>query len=590
MQYYKNIILLLKRIPNVTSLLLLVLVSGLTEGIGLSILVPMTSSLTGEIDSQDLPMPFGLIPEVFVFFGVEPSFGIMLLLVVIVMLLSFLLVHIQERAVFRARYKFMNKLRNDAGDGIFSSRWEYLSDLSSGDVANQIIHESDRGSETLIALMIILATFVQIVVYSFFAFLLSWEMFLIALFTLIFSAITATRLIRAVRRLGQKSTDINTLYSRQMVDYIRGSKLLKATGTTGLVESKLHSSNAVASETLRKIVTSQSLMKFELQAIISISMVVILYFAVSVLDIQVSILLVFLFIIMRLAPKLSTLQGQYHNFSAFQPALDAVDKLIRDCELMKECDNPTALNFTGINNAITLTNVHYKYPNSKIDAVSDLSLELKKGQFIALVGSSGSGKSTVLDLIMGLIEPSKGKVFIDGKNLKDISKQTYRNKIGFVSQENIFFTGSIRDNLCLNDTCEEQQIWHSLSIAQIDKFVRDLPNGLDENIGEAGVKLSGGQRQRLAIARALVRSPSLLVLDEATSALDGESEAHFQRALESIAHNYTLIVVAHRLATVRKSNNIYVMKNGSILQSGSYSNLAKSEGIFSELIQSQASI
>lgn len=578
---------LIQRIPDAWSLLLLILLAGLAEGVGLSALVPMVSSLTGDYSEEGLAQPFNILPEGMRAIGLEPTFSAMLLLALIIMLSAFLLIHIQERAVVRARYRFMEGLRNRAAEAIFAAHWERIAALSSGDVANQVNHESGRGSEALIALMGMLATFVQLLVYGIFALLLSWQMFLITLVTLLFGALMAGRLIRAVRALGQHSADINSYYNQQLVDYIRGAKLLKATGAHLQMEKKLRKSNDIACATMRRIVVNQSLMRFELQSIVSIAMVAILYIAVMVLDIQISVLLVFLFIVMRLAPKFSTFQGQYHNYSAFRPALDVVDRLIRESEIMVEHDYANGAHFDEVRQGIELKAVSYRYPDANKNAISDLSLSIGARKFVALVGSSGGGKSTVLDLIMGLIEPQSGRLTIDGEDLCNFDRNSYRRRIGFVSQDSVFFTGSIRENLCIDGDCDEAYVWHSLEVAQVDEFVSGLAEGLDTLVGEAGVKLSGGQRQRLAIARALIRRPSLLVLDEATSSLDSKSETRFQLAIEAVAQEYTIVVVAHRLATVRKAHCIYVLEQGRLVQSGDYASLSQNEGVFSKLIKAQ---
>lgn len=578
---------LIQRIPNVISLLLLILVAGIAEGIGISALVPMISSLTGDSAEKDIPVPFNLLPDLFTLVGIKPTFAIMLLAVLFIMIISFLLIHLQDRAVAHARYRFLNELRDRVSKSVFAARWEYFSSLSSGEVTNKLIHESDRGTEALIAMVSLFAIFVQLFVYGIFAFLLSWQMFLVAIGAILFASLTARRLIRAVRKLGKQSTEINTFYSRQLVDFIRGMKLLKATSTEAQAEKKLNSSNEIACTTMRKIVVNQSLMRFELQALISGAMVIILYIAVVILEVPLSVLLVFLFIIMRLMPKFSTFQGQYHNYSAHKPALSIVDRLIRDSDDMAEPLFVDGQAFDKLHHDIELDAVSYNYPQANKDAISNLSLTFKVKGFVAIVGRSGCGKSTLLDLIMGLIDPSKGRLLIDGIDLTKIDRHAYRRKIGFVSQDSIFFTGSLRDNLCLDDEYDETHIQDSLEIAQIRDFVNSLPDGLDTEIGEAGIKLSGGQRQRLSIARALIRQPSILVLDEATSALDSESEASFQRAIEAVSHKYTMIIVAHRLSTVRKADQIYVLEDGHLVQSGDYASLNKSDGVFSKLVQSQ---
>jgi len=261
--------------------------------------------------------------------------------------------------------------------------------------------------------------------------------------------------------------------------------------------------------------------------------------------------------------------------------------LISDSNVMAEPINIGGQRFDGLLHEIKLDALSYRYPQVDKDAISDLSLTLKVKGFVAIVGRSGCGKSTLLDLIIGLIDPVKGRLLVDGVDLAKLDRHAYRRKIGFVSQDSVFFTGSIRDNLCLEGESDETHIWDSLKIAQIEEFVKNLPDGLDTEIGEAGVKLSGGQRQRLSIARALIRRPSILILDEATSALDSESEASFQKAIEAVSHKYTIIIVAHRLSTVRKADCIYVLEEGHLVQSGDYNTLKKSDGVFSKLIQTQ---
>lgn len=585
-----NIYHLIQRIPKAAPILVLILLAGLVEGIGVSALVPVLSSLTGEFSEGELPVPFNLLPDGMMLIGITPGFGSMLLVTLIIMLGAFLLIHIQERVVFNARYRYLKNVRDRADDAIFKSRWENIASLSSGSVTNIIIHESERGAEGLLALMTMLAIIVQLLVYSVFAFMLSWQMFMVAMITVVLAASTSQRLIRAVRALGKKSVNVDAQYSRQFVEFIRGAKLLKATGISKTAVERLQLSNADGCDAKRKIVVSQSLMKFELQAIISIAMVGILYMAVVALELQVSVLLVFMFIIMRIAPKFTTLQGQYYNYTAYLPALEIVDKVICDSEEMVEPALQNVHQFNDIEKNIIFDNVSYCYNNAHANALNGVSLKVGAREFIALVGKSGSGKSTALDLIMGIIEPSSGIISIDGVDLKEIDKDSYRRRIGFVSQDSIFFVGSIRENLCfgLDIQNDEEHIWECLQMAQIDDFIRTLPDSLDTEVGEAGIKLSGGQKQRLAIARALIRRPALLILDEATSALDSESEARFQKAIQVVARNYTIVVVAHRLSTIRNANRIYVLKDGSLIQEGNYDSLRTDVGIFSELVDSQA--
>ena len=328
-------------------------------------------------------------------------------------------------------------------------------------------------------------------------------------------------------------------------------------------------------------------MKLQLQAIVGSAMVLILFIAVTILKLNVAVLLVFLYIIIRLAPKFTTVQGLYFSYRAHFPSLAIVDKVIYEASSNVEKEFNGCELFKSVKDKIILTNVDYKYPKGDSNVLKNISLEINSNEFVAFVGRTGCGKSTLLDIIMGLIHPTRGNVIIDEKKVTEYDIESYRNSIGFVPQEAIFFDGTIRDNLCFGVETNDENVWECLSLAQIRDFVESLNAGLETQIGEAGARLSGGQRQRLAIARALIRSPSLLILDEATSAMDSESEKNFQDTLEKISNQYTLIVVAHRLSTIKKADKIFVMDQGSIVQKGSFDDLNAKSGVFSNLVSVQ---
>ena len=581
---------LVRRLPNLSLLLPLIFLAGFLEGIGVSALVPLASTLTGELSVNEMPPPFNIFPNILVFFGFAPTFGALLVLIAVTMLTAFLFIHLQERAMASTRYRFLEDLRNRAFHTLFISRWEHLSDLSSGDLANQLINETERGTEAIIAMMNIFAFTVHLLIFAVFAWLLSWEMFLVAAFTLILAAYTTKRLIIAVRELGKDLVEVKTGFSRQLVDFFRGSKLLKATATEAVATEQLRASNRLSCIAARRILVNQSLMRFELQVIISIAIIVILYLSVQVLVIPVSVMLVFLFIIVRLMPKFSSLQGQFHVFSTFHPALATVDNMIIAGKAAAEPNLSASSIFDRINDSICMDCLSYRYPASEKDTLTDVSIEIPARSYVAFVGRSGSGKTTLLDIAMGLIEPSAGHLRLDGRRLQDFSLESYRKKIGYVPQDSIFFTGTIRENICFGANVKDADIWRCMEIAQISDFVRSLPDQLDSHVGESGSKLSGGQRQRLSIARALIRQPAILVLDEATSSLDSESELLFQQAIEMISKDYTLIVVAHRLSTIKGADQIYVFDQGKLVQSGKFEKLDSEKGLFAELNKSQKGI
>jgi ATP-binding cassette, subfamily B, bacterial len=229
-------------------------------------------------------------------------------------------------------------------------------------------------------------------------------------------------------------------------------------------------------------------------------------------------------------------------------------------------------------------NVSFRYPDSDEHAIRNFSLEVHPDETIAFVGPSGAGKSTVLNLIIGFVRPSEGQIRLDAKPMSALDLRTYRRHLSVVPQETVLFEGTIRDNILYGpDHVDGSTLRQSLQDASALDFVEALPNGIDTLVGENGARLSGGQRQRLAIARALIRNPRVLVLDEATSALDSASEAAIQQALERLMQNRTTFVVAHRLSTIQKADRIVVMDKGRIVEIGTHTDLLERDGLYARL-------
>ncbi|HSD85837.1 MAG TPA: ATP-binding cassette domain-containing protein, partial [Anaerolineae bacterium] len=233
--------------------------------------------------------------------------------------------------------------------------------------------------------------------------------------------------------------------------------------------------------------------------------------------------------------------------------------------------------------------VAFHYPEVEAHAVQDISLSVKPGETIALVGPSGAGKSTMLNLAIGFVRPTQGRILLDGQDMESLDLRTYRRFVSVVPQESILFDGTIRENVTYGlPSVSEEAVSTALRHANALEFVEHLPDGVDTRVGEKGARLSGGQKQRLAIARALIRNPRVLVLDEATSALDTETEALIQEALERLMKGRTTFVVAHRLSTIRNAGRIVVMDQGRIVEVGQHAELIEHDGLYAHLSSLQA--
>lgn len=293
---------------------------------------------------------------------------------------------------------------------------------------------------------------------------------------------------------------------------------------------------------------------------------------------------VVLYVLLRLVPTVGGLLGVANALDNFLPSYEQLMALRRRAEAFEQ---PTGTRpFTGFHD-IVLERVSFAHPD-RAPTLIEVSAHIPRGAMIAIVGESGAGKSTLIDLLMGFHTPSGGRITIDGVPLNAFDIQSYRRRIGYVPQESSLFNRTIRDNLRWAQAgATDQQIEAACRQANAEEFIRRLPEGYETIVGDRGVRLSGGQVQRLALARAILRKPDLLILDEATSALDTASERLIQQAIEQIAKETTVVVIAHRLSTIVRANHIYILKDGRVVEDGTYTQLIQQDGAFSRMAHLQ---
>ena len=296
--------------------------------------------------------------------------------------------------------------------------------------------------------------------------------------------------------------------------------------------------------------------------------------------------------VVMLSAYFSSLTGSVTTLLTLTPQLGKGLASVRSAgEVLQAPDleeNSGKADVTGVTGRIDFQNVGHSYPGADAPSVTGFDLSVRPGETIALVGASGAGKSTVLNLVIGFLRPTEGRILLDGRDMEELDLRSYRTFLSVVPQESILFEGSIRENVTygMKDVPEET-VLAALRDANALEFIERLPDGLDTVVGERGARLSGGQKQRLAIARALIRDPRVLILDEATSALDSRSEALVQQALARLVRGRTVFVVAHRLSTIRGADRIVVMHDGRIAEIGSHTELLRTGGPYAGLQAAQ---
>ena len=296
-------------------------------------------------------------------------------------------------------------------------------------------------------------------------------------------------------------------------------------------------------------------------------------------EIKVATYSVMLFITQRLLWPLTELGV---IFDSYQKAMASFRRIINLKNTSPTIGNGTE-KLESFDEKIQISNLNFEYVKN-FPVLNNISIDIAKGQTTAIVGSTGSGKSTLIKLILRLYDSTSGEIKFDGKNIRDLELDSLRNKIGLVSQDIFLFEGTVFENIAYgNLDANDEEVWEAARLSESDKFINQLPNKENTIVGERGQKLSGGQRQRISIARAILKNPEILILDEATSAVDNETEAAIQRSINTLKKGRTVIAIAHRLSTIRNAEIIYVLEEGKVVESGNHESLLEINGVYSKL-------
>ena len=584
-KFTQNLTLLMPR-KVVLAISLMVLLS-LNEAVSLIILVPLLGLVGLDVGQGSLGQIDGWVSAFFAYLGLQPTLVLILFIYVVVISVSALLTRYQTLQTSEIQYQFANHLRKRLYNSITNSNWLFFSRMKSSSLAHALTNEIDRISTGTGQFLTFIASIMILVVYIIFA------LDLAGLITGVIFAVGIIILLVLRRRASKSRTsgeDITTTtrdiyYS--IMQHLDGMKTIKSFGMQEENKKVFQGqSDQVASNYLQAI-RSYADVKLLFDVGTVVVLVVMVFFLIEVMKLPTASLFLLIYLFVRMIPRFSTIQRAYQYFINMLPAFGNVMDL--EEQFLDNRESSTVKNgLIEFEKEINFENVTFSYRDEDHFTLN-LNLRIPAGKTIAIAGPSGAGKSTVADLVMGLISPDKGMLTVDGTPVSDQNLASWRNRIGYVSQETFLFNESIRFNLQLAcPGASEDELNQALKLAAAHHFVSKLPEGLDTVIGDRGVRSSGGERQRLALARALLRKPFLLIMDEATSNLDSENEKKILKAIEDLHGEVTILMIAHRLSTIRNADYIYLVDNGQTFESGTWNELLKNEkGWFWEICDAQ---
>jgi len=476
-----------------------------------------------------------------------------------------------------------HSLRTDAFDNVLSLDLAFFENKSSGrlmailnDDVNQLETFLDNGANRLVqtatTVLVIGGTFLYISP-------------LVAVFAFIPIPIIIFGSLRFTNRIAERYTkirnDIENL-NANLSNSITGILTVKSFNREKKESERITlSSNEVKSANYHAIKLSAAFIPIIRIAILFGFTATLLIGGFLALDgeIKVATYSVMLFITQRLLWPLTELGV---IFDSYQKAMASFRRIINLKNTSPTIDNGTE-KLESFDEKIQISNLNFEYVKN-FPVLNNISIDIAKGQTTAIVGSTGSGKSTLIKLILRLYDSTSGEIKFDGKNIRDLELDSLRNKIGLVSQDIFLFEGTVFENIAYgNLDANDEEVWEAARLSESDKFINQLPNKENTIVGERGQKLSGGQRQRISIARAILKNPEILILDEATSAVDNETEAAIQRSINTLKKGRTVIAIAHRLSTIRNAEIIYVLEEGKVVESGNHEGLLEINGVYSKL-------
>src|SRR3984885_1780417 len=550
--------------------------TSLTEGLGVALLFPILQVAGFNLANQGHVGHYtGEVRDILVRSGLRPSLWLATLLLIFLLLMALrsLFSRVQSVLTFRTALTYELSLSRRLYQAIINADWLFLERRRSSQFTLALPAELSRVTTFTFLLIGTLANAILALVYIALALKLSAGMTLLVLATGALLLLLSRRWMRAVHQSGTAvSESVSEVYSAatEHLQNLKAMKFYDAQTSDLAMFSSLQSSALQQSLSNTK---SQAAAAFWFEAGSLLVLGAIIFASLQILNVAPASILLLLAVFTRLFPRLTAAQNQFQAFLGELPAFENVMKIYHDCLANAEVPG-AATGGPALAHEVRLERVSFRYDAERPLVLDDLSLTIAAGRVTAIVGSSGAGKSTVAALVNGLLSPLTGRVLVDGVALTPQTARAWRRHVGYVAQDTVLFHDTVRANLhWANPGASEHEMRESLSLAAAE-FVYELPQGLDTTVGDRGMLLSHGQRQRIALARALLRKPGLLILDEATSSLDFDNEKRILDAIERLQGRTTVLMIAHRVSAIQLAEMIFVLEDGRVAESGDWQSLS----------------
>jgi subfamily B ATP-binding cassette protein MsbA len=523
-------------------------------------------------------------------FGAQRSLLYMIVLIISLFLLKNLFNYLGLYFITFLRNGVLKDLRNEIYTKVTSLPISYYSEKKKGDIIARISGDVNEVKNSLLAILELIVKEPLTILFAIIAmFTISVKL---TIFVFIFIPISGFIISRIGKSLKKKSDRVQReqgIFLSTLEETLGGLKVIKGFNAEEKFNNRFKDSTNRFYNFSNTLINRQNLASPTSEFLGIVTIAALLWYGGSMVLVEKTLsggaFIGYMALAYQILTPAKAISKASYKVKAGNAAADRVLEILNtDSPLEDKLNAKTKESF---NSKIKLDNVSFKYEEDLV--LRNFDLTVAKGKSIALVGQSGSGKSTIANLITRFYDVNKGSVSIDGENIKDLTKHSLRSLMGLVTQDSILFNDSIKNNVLLGkEGATDDEITDALKIANAWEFVKDLPNGIDSNIGDSGNKLSGGQKQRISIARAVLKNPPIMILDEATSALDTESERLVQEALENMMRNRTSIVIAHRLSTIQNADQIVVMQKGQIAEQGTHQELMDKNGVYKKLVEMQS--